>query len=398
MKLHKHQIVQKLAVFIATTIFIASCASSEKLIQSGNYDAAIQKSVKKLRGKKQKEKEILALEQAFKKAVERDNEQVMFMKKEGKPESWEAIFNTYARMAQRQQNIKPLLPLRLNEQGRDASFEFKNYDAEIIQAKQNATEYFYAHSLSLLDRNNQADARQAYAELLRVKGFTNNYKDVDRQLARAKDIGTSYVLFKMKNVTGVPLPPTFENELTKISLNELNTEWINYYTQPTQGTTYDYTILVNIQNISVSPESIGENSYMESKTVPDGFEYVLDSKGNVMKDSLGNDIKIPKNKTITCKVIETYRTKKALIAGSLDYINNNSGQLLQTSPIASENCFDNISCIAIGDFNALRAETKAKLGSTPLPFPLSSDMLLQAGAVLKDMTKSIIVNNKGVIY
>lgn len=398
MKPNKHHYFLKLAVYITLTAFTASCTSSEKLLKSGNYDAAIQKAVKKLKGKKLKEKEIITLEQAYQKAVDRDNEQVLFLKKEGKPENWDQIFNTYARMAQRQQNIKPLQPLHISEQGRDAKFEFKNYDAEIIQAKQNATEYFYTHALSLLDRNNQADARQAYSELLRVKGFTNNYKDVDKQLIRAKDIGTSYVLFKMKNATGVPLPPAFESELTKISLAELNTEWINYYTQPTQGTNYDYTILVNIQNISVSPESIGENSYIESKTVPDGFEYVLDSKGNVMKDSLGNDIKIPKVKTITCKVIETYRNKKALIAGSLDYINNNNGQLLQTAPIASENCFDNISCIAIGDFDALTPETKAKLGSTPLPFPLSSDMLLQAGAVLKDMTKNIIVNNKGVIY
>lgn len=390
--------MRKLAFCVLISAFIAACSSSAKLMRSGNYDGAIQKSIRKLARKKQNDKEIITLEQAYQKANDRDKERILFLKKEGKPENWDQIFSTYARISQRQQNIKPLLPLHINNQGRDAHFEFINYDEEIIQAKKNATEYFYAHALSLLDRNNQSDARQAYNELLKVKSFTNNYKDLDKELNRAKDLGTSYVLFKMKNTTGVPLPPTFEDELTKISLTELNGEWIQYYTHETKGMNYDYTILVNMKNINVSPEGVKETNFMESKTIPDGFDYVLDSKGNVKKDSLGNDIKIPKTKTITCNVIETYQTKKAIIAGSLDYINNNTGQLIKTDPIASENFFENRSYAAIGDLNALKPETKAKLGNRPVPFPPNFDMLLQAGGVLKDMVKNIINSNKGLIY
>ncbi len=390
--------LKKIAVCITIVSIFASCSSSTKLMRSGNYDGAIYKATKKLKRKKDKEKEIITLEQAYQKANERDKEKIIFLKKEGKPESWDLIFSTYARMSQRQQNIKPLLPLRIASQGRDAKFEFANYDEEIIQAKKNATEYFYAHALTLLDKNNQSDARQAYNELLKVKSFSTNYKDVDKQLTRAKDIGTSYVLFKMKNATGVPLPPNFEDELTKISLNELNGEWVKYYTTETKGMTYDYTILVNMKNINVSPEGVKETNFTETKTIPDGFTYALDSKGNVMKDTAGNDIKIPKTKTISCNVVETYQTKKAIIAGTLDYINNNTGQLIKTDPIASENFFENRAYAAIGDLNALKPETAAKLGNRPMPFPPGFDMLLQAGGVLKGMVKNIIVNNKGVIY
>jgi hypothetical protein len=398
MKTHILLSLRKIAVCIAATAFIISCSSSAKLMRSGNYDAAMRKSIKKLTHKKQNDKEIITLEEAYQKANDRDKEQTLFLKKEGKPENWDRIFSLYALMSQRQQNIKPLLPLYISNEGRDAHFVFINYDEEIIQAKKNATEYFYSHALSLLDHNNQSDARQAYSELQKVKSFTNNYKDVDKELSRAKDIGTSYVLFKMQNTTGVPLPPTFESELTKISLSELNSEWISYYTQEMKGMNYDYTILVNMKNINVSPEGVKETIITESKTIPDGFDYVLDAKGNVKKDSLGNDIKIPKTKTITCNVIENYQTKKAIIAGTLDYINNNTGQLMKTDPIASENFFENRAYTAVGDLNALKPETKAKLGNGPIPFPANFSMLLQAGAVLKDMTKKIIVNNKGVIY
>lgn len=367
-------------------------------MNNGNYDAAIYKSLKKLKRKKQNDKEIIVLEQCYQKANDRDKAYILFMKKEGKPDNWDLIFNTFSRMSQRQENVKPLLPLHIAKQGRDARFEILNYDDEIIQAKKNATEYFYAHALSLLDKNNITDARQAYNELQRVKTLSNNYKDVDKELSRAREMGTSYVLFKMKNTTGVPLPPTFEEELTKISLSELNSTWINYHTHENKGMNYDYTILVNMKNIDVAPEAVKETGFTETKIIADGFEYVLDDKGNVRKDSLGNDIKRPKNKTIYCNVTETYQSKKAIIAGTIDYINNNTGQLMKTAPIASENFFEFRSYAAAGDINALKPETKAKLGNRPVPFPSGFSMLLQAGTVLKDMSKKIIIDNKGLLY
>lgn len=391
-------LAQKLVICLLIPVFLISCSSSSKLMKSGNYDAAIRKSAKKLKKKKQNDKEIIVLEQAFMKANDRDRERIAFLKKEGRPDNWDEIFGVYSRMSQRQNIVKPLLPLRIAGQGRDAGFVMVNYDDEIIQAKKNATEYFYAHALSLLAKNNRADARQAHAELMRVKSYSANYKDVDKELIRAKNIGTSYVLFKMKNTTGVPLPPSFEDELTKISLAELNGQWLSYQTHEDKNFTYDYVIVVNMKNINVSPEAVKETNFTETKIVPDGFQYALDANGNVRKDSAGNDIKIPKTKTISCNVIETYQSKKAIIAGTLDYINNSTGQLLKTDPIASENFFEHRSFAAIGDIKALKPETKEKLGNRPVPFPSGFDMLLQAGQVLKGMTKNIIVANKGIIF
>ncbi|MES2138563.1 MAG: hypothetical protein V4511_02565 [Bacteroidota bacterium] len=391
-------LTQKIVVFLLISTLIISCSQSSKLMKSGNYDAAIRKSSQKLKRKKQNDKEIVVLEQSYQKANDRDRERIGFLKKEGKPDNWDEIFAVYSMLAQRQENLKPLLPLRIAGQNRDANFEIVNYSDEIIQAKKNATEYFYAHALSLLGRNNKSDARLAYNELLRVKGYSGNYKDVDKELQRAKDIGTSYVLFKMKNTTGVPLPPSFEDELTKISLTDLNGEWLRYYTHEVKGLDYDYVIVVNMKNINVSPEAIKETNFTETKIIPDGFQYALDANGNVKKDSLGNDIKLPKTKTIFCNVIETYQNKKAIIAGSLDYINNSTGQLIKTDPIASENFFEYRSFGAIGDINALKPETKAKLGPKPVPFPSGFDMLLQAGQVLKGMTKDIIYKNKSVLF
>ncbi len=367
-------------------------------MQSGNYDSAIQVSLRKLKGKKKSEKEMLVLEEAYKKANDRDKEKVSYLNKEGNPENWNTIFNTYSGMKNRQDQIKPILPLYITSQNRNANFEIKNYDDEIIQAKKNAAEYKYAHALSLLDKKDKTSARDAYNELLAVKNFYANYKDVDAKINLARNMGTSYVLFKMQNNTGTPLPPNFEDELTKISLTELDADWIRYHTHRTNGISYDYNIIVNMKNISVSPEAVKEIQYTESKTVPDGYQYVLDAHGNVKKDSLGNDIKIPKTKVISCNVEETYQNKKATIAGTLDYMNNGNKQLIKTDPIAADNFFEYRSAVAYGDVNALKPETKEKIGRRPVPFPPSFDMILQAGQTLKGMVKTIILNNKGVLY
>jgi hypothetical protein len=299
-------------------------------------------------------------------------------------------------MKRRQEMVKPLLPLRTG--GRTAHFELLNYDEEIIKAKQNAAEYSYALAMQLLQKGGKENARKAYYELQQVKRFYSNFKDIDEQIHKCLSLGMSYAIFKMQNKTRIPLPPAFEDELIKMSVSELDNEWMRYHSKEDKNVKYDYTILLNMKAIDVSPELVKENRYTESKEIPDGWDYFLDKKGNVMKDSLGNDIKKPKFKTITCNVQEIHQSKRTMIRGSLDYINNSNGQLIKTAPVTAESIFDNFAATATGDLNALKPETKAKLGRGPLPFPPTPEMILNAGQSLKNMVKDIIWQQKGLLY
>jgi hypothetical protein len=389
--------MKKISIYFLIIILASSCASSSKMLNSGNYDQAINKSIKKLKRNPGKEKEVLVLQNAYKKANDRDKEKIQFLRADGTPDNWDKIFSLYTQMSYRQEKIKPLLPLEITSTHQPAVFEILNYDQEIINAKQKAAEYFYAHANSLLDKNDKISARKAYDELQQIKNYYPNYKDVDDLLLKARSMGSSYVLFKMENRTGIPLPPDFEEELKKISLSDLDANWLLYETKENKMHHYDYTILVNMKQIDVSPESVKEINTTETKEVQDGYEYVLDDRGNVKKDSLGNDIKKPKYKTIKCMVSETYQSKKAIIGGTLDYVNNNTGQLIKTNPIASENFFEYSSATAIGDLNALKPETKNKLGKKPVSFPNNLDMIFKAGQTLKGMVKDIIWSNKGIL-
>lgn len=121
--------------------------------------------------------------------------------------------------------------------------------------------------------------------------------------------GLAYVLVQAKNQTGMPLPPGYEDELKKLNINELNRKWSIYETREAQNGSYDYIVSMNVKRIDASPERLDENRYVDKKTIQDGWEYVLDKNGNVMKDSLGNDIKNPKYRTIFCEVIERIQQK-----------------------------------------------------------------------------------------
>ena len=63
----------KITTLVLAAIFTVGCRSLEKMIDQGDFDTALAKAAHKISGKSQlKEKYIIAIEEAFKKAVSRD--------------------------------------------------------------------------------------------------------------------------------------------------------------------------------------------------------------------------------------------------------------------------------------------------------------------------------------
>lgn len=357
----------------------------------GRYDAAMQKSARKIKKKPTKIKEIDVFYEAYTAANKQSRERVEFLRKEGNPANNNEIYNQLSLIKSRQDLAKSLPAIGI-------TFQFEDIDNELIESKNKAAEYSYAKGEQLLQKGDRNSAREAYAEFIRVKGLISNYKDVDEKLKHSLWLGTSNALFMMRNNSGAVLPPGFWEEMKKITIKELNTQWINYDNVQDTSKYYDYYIILNIKIIDVGPELVKENTFTESKQIQDGFEYVLDGKGNVKKDSLGNDIKKPKYKTITCTVLEVAQKKAAKVAGTLDYISNSDNQLIKSENVMADSFFDNVvSKIVAGDAAALKPETAKRLGGQPMPFPPDPDMLLRSAAIVKDISKNIIWNNKAIL-
>lgn len=380
---------------LVLSVILAGCASSKKYLQKGQYDQAIYKAVKKIRKNPDSRKDIEVLEKAYPLANTIDFDRINFLKKEGRPDVWDEVFSLLSTLKSRQDLVKTVAPVKLN--GRTINFEFKNYDNEIIEAKKKAAEYFYVHGKSLLNKGDKFSAREAYYDFKKVKSYYSTYEDVDKYLETSRIKGMSYALVGVVNNSYIKLPSEFKDNLINQDYLKINSEWVEYDNTKRTGINYDYNININIKIVDVSPESVKEEHITESKEVKDGFNYALDSNGNVLKDSLGNDIKIPKTKTITCYVIKTFQHKAVHIEGDVEYFDVNAGKNIKSRTIAADHFFDNIFVIANGDIEALSESTRKLLGSKPLPFPTDFDMIYMVGETYKGIIFNALYDNKNLL-
>jgi len=385
-----------LGTFVLIFILLG-CSSPEKLLQKGNYDAIIEKSVKNLIKKPDSSEDAYMLDKAYKLANERDLDRVKYLKTESNPNTWDEMLSLYSNLKNRQASVKRVLPLHIGSQ--TIQYDFVDYDAEMVAAKRKAADYYNTHGRKLMENKNKDSYRQAYYELVKAKNYSgDSYYDLDQIIGEAKYQGMSRVLISVENRTIINLPQEFTDGLVAVNAGELNSEWVEYYTRKLDNNvTYDYYIDIILQAITVSPDLTKDRDFIEKKKVDDGFEYVLDSKGNVMKDTAGNDIKIKKYKEIQCTVIETRQMKDCNITGEIEFVAANPQALLKKQPIAAGTHFEYVSARAIGDINALSAETKKSIEAEPMPFPDDIRMILDCTEALKKSIHEAVNYNRGTL-
>ncbi len=372
------------------------CASSSKLLQRGNYDAAIQKSVRKLLKNPNDHEEILVLERAYNIANEQNSERIRFLKREGNIRNNPEILHLYNLMKNRQTLVRTVLPLYLPD--RVIQFPYIDYDEEIIAAQAGAAEYHYNQALQLMNRQEKEAYRLAWENLMLVKEYAGDYKDVNQLAYEARNKGISRVLVTADNRTHLNLAPEFVEQLLTIDPRGLDNEWVEfYYKDLDESLIFDYYVDINLISIIVSPNELVDKDRIVKKNIEDGFEYLLDGRGNVMKDSLGNDIKIPKYKDVFCTVIETHQRKSVNIDGTLDIVSEQPRRLLKREPVGAFTVFEHISARAIGDLRALDEETLLLVEIEPLPFPSDADMIFRTAGVLRTAIAEAIIKNKNFI-
>ncbi len=383
-------------VFILAIIF-SGCGSSKKQLQKGNYDAAIAKAVKQLRKDRSDVKQIEILEQSYKVANDQDNERIRFLKMEGRPNNWDQIYLVYKSLNDRQSLVKTVTPL--NKNGESVDFPFVDYMADMVAAKRKAADFYYAHGNELMKSGLKDSYRQAYDEYVRAKQYIGDYPGIDNKILDAKSLGMSRVFVSIQNTSMIKFPKEFEQDLLALDLPALNSEWVEYYTQNlNDNTTYDYFVDVKVKNVAVSPDQTIQKDTVIKRDVEDGFTYALDKKGNVMKDTLGNDIKIKKYKTLQCALVESVQVKACRIDGDIQVIQANPDKMLKKDPIFAESAFKNVSSRALGDIQALNADQLARTKTSPVPFPTDIEMVVRCSEALKNAIRGAIQNNKRYIY
>ncbi len=391
--------MKKLLLILITIAINASCSSvkkTEKALNTGNYDQAINIALNKLKtnkDKKGKQPYILMLEQAYGKVVERDRNAVNYMQKEGNPANLERMYNTYLAMRDRQERIKPLLPLYHAEQGRNANFPMENYDQNIITTKDKLSTYLYDNAKTLLSSaKRKMDYRQVYDNLVYLDKISPNYKNTNALIEEAHLKGTDFVIVNMKNRTNVIIPKRLEADLLNFGTYGLDDLWTVYHSKSQNSVKYDYAMEVTLREINISPEKVRERQLEREKLVKDGWEYLLDDEGNVVKDEEGNKIKVDKMVKVRCEYYEFTQFKAANVVGNVQYKNLRTRQLLEAFPIASEYVFEHIYANYNGDKRALEDDLVRYLGLQSVQFPSNEQMVYDSGEDIKNKLKNIITS------
>ncbi|MDB2463153.1 hypothetical protein N9W61_03535, partial [Algibacter sp.] len=349
--------MKKLLLSTLVLTLLIACSTSrqmEKAVSVGNYDAAISDAIGKLRVNKDKKGKadiILMLEEAFNKATERDLNNIDFLKKDQNPENYIRIYDAYVNLDNRQERIKPLLPLYVN--GNEVKLNFNNYSSQIISYKNEASEQMYSNATALLNSNNKLDYRLAYNDFREIENINSNYKDVRQLMDVAHQKGTDFVLVDMINDSGKIIPARLESDLLNFSSYGLNNFWAVYHGTSEAKINYDYNMRVNLRGINISPEQVKERQIIKEKLIADGKTNLLDEKGNTVKDSLGNTIEVDNMKTVRCEYYEFRQFKSTQVTGNVEYVNLNTKQLVDAFPVTSEFIFENIYATSRGDKRAL---------------------------------------------
>ena len=151
----------KKVILLSLAIVLMACGGvkrTQEALNSGNYAQAINKSIKNLadnKTRKGNQAYVLLLEEGFRKYLQQD----------GNPANLEVIFKKYQNLKSIQNRIRPLLPLPVYEENRDARFDFRNYDQDILAVKEDLSEFLYQNATELLSSaSNKFDYRKAYQD------------------------------------------------------------------------------------------------------------------------------------------------------------------------------------------------------------------------------------------
>lgn len=375
-------------------LLVVSCSGKkqiEKALHSGNYDLAIEDALRKLENNKNKERKqdfVVMLKNAFEKAVERDLSTIKHLRKDGNPEHYKAIYDTYLKLHARQETIKPALPLQMDN--KPLRLDFKDYSQVIVQSRNEVSSYMYDTGLSLIASHNKQDIKEAYNTFQYIDRINPKYQDVRNLMQEAHNLGSDYVLVTIENQTDQIIPKRLEDDLLNFDTYGLNQFWTVYHANPDNRIDYDYAMALQLKRINISPEKLNEKQLLREKQIVDGWKYQKDRKGNVAKDSLGNDIKIDNVINVKARFYQYHQFKSTQVLADVVYVDLKNNQTLDVFPINSEFVFENIYATVKGDERALNAEDRDLLRNRSLHFPSNADMVYDTGEDLKLKLKQII--------
>ena len=377
-------------ILISSILLISfGCSPIKKInnnVVSGEFDKAIDKTISELKKTKNKKKKIqyeLILKDIYDRSVINSKDKISRFKRDGNPEFFDDIYFEYEKLIKRQNKLKNISSERLN-------FNFENYDSELINFRYKTSDYFLNISNSFISNDNKFDYRKAYNYLIIIESINPNYLNTRSLIELCLVKGKDYILLNVINESKSVLFKDLENDILNIKGYDLNSTWKSFFTKNDsfEGT-YDFYIDLAFKSFIISPERLVQKEGFREKNIVDGLTYQLDEDGNVMKDSLGNDIKIDKLIKISVKSIESIQSKSAKVLAEIRLIDKKKN-IIDKFPLESEFWFRNRFLEYDGDKRVLTKNEIKLSKSRFIPFPSDEVLIFNNSENIKRKMKNII--------
>ena len=386
--------IKYFSLILIAILFLGSCSASkkaEKNVKSGNYDQAFDIGFSELSKDKGNFKIVKTFKQAYDKANERDLKQISMYKSQNNPLNLKKIYGLYEQLDSRQYQVISLQPLYIEE--REVFFEIMDYSNEIYSSKKDYSRYLYNTAQEKM-KGTKLDARTAYKlfnELEYINPtFVNNLSDL---IIDAKMKGSSLILMKLTNKISTMTTDDDIDELLRISESNMKNPWIIYHVNKESNLIYDYQLSILLDHLNIAPQQINSELIPQQARIVDGWEYILDASGNVMKDSLGNDMKRDRIITVQAELRIMQQLKSSKIDGTVSIKNLKTNSVMFSNPLFGEARFENVFGIFRGDQRAIEQKYFELLQKKEVPFPPDQEVVKYA---LGDFKSKIllIINNQ----
>jgi len=385
--------LRSFGILILLLLFAIGCTSASKSFKKGRYDDAIAKCIKVLYKEPSNQKHLDILRDAYRVADANDKERILALKQGGQPDVWGSIVTIYERMIARNKKIDVLPSSVKNE----INFAYQSHSEDLALAKQKATEYHYAAGVQKLNVGTKIEARRAFADFEKVIFYSGaNYKDVRELKAYAEDLGTTYVLLRLSNSSGAFLPPEAVYNLTNINPESMNKKWVRYEAE-TRREYYQYEVTLSLDRIILFPITVNTKQLTETKTITDGTEYLTDSKGKPVLDSLGNFIKVPRKVTLACTIREIIQQKTMRLDGSLTYFDVENRRMVRTILMTGSAVAHSTAFHTSGDLRALSDYSRRRITAPFIPLPPDEAMVILASQNLSEQMRIALNEHAGLI-
>ena len=412
-------------------IMLFNCSTPSNLLQDGEYDEAVYQAIMNLqKRKKKKEKDIIVVEEAFRKITAKDMAAIESLKATGEPSSWVKINKLHNDIKERQDLIYPYLPLIATKTKYKADFRFVRIEALELDSRNKAADYYYTAALERLEKartGNKNAARNAYRKFAKVQTYFHDFKSTNEFIDEAHEIGVDKVLFDLRDVSYSNRPYSSQGVLNMFDEHSLNDTWTQYYAHRNAPEDIDFRVEVDITEIDMSPERV---EYADFKVTKELFKTIeipvnnengareeakpkvalITSKGksdaakNESTTGSNNDKpNKPKTKTeevaflVMARVFDTKISKAAFMSATVRFIDARDNELLSIEHLAVEEKFSNLSSTFRGDKRALPHDVKCRLNQGMVNIPRDSEMLLKTANQLKNRIVTFIRAEDGYV-